>query len=245
MNPDRLAELEEERRFLLRSLTDLEKERAVGDVDEADFQALRDGYTARAATVLRAIHDGRSALPPKRPRRLGRLGAIVASVLAVAALAGWAVARSSGQRLDGDSITGGNSPDQIDVMLSRARQQLGVDNSAASNGYLAVLKIEPKNAEARTYTGWLIAISSEGQSGADAKISLQTAKDYMHQVTVDDPTYPDAFCLLAVILGRFELDAAAAKVQAQQCLDNNPPADMRNLIEPFVKSLDPSATVTS
>ena len=33
MNPDRLAELEEEQRFLLRSLSDLEREYEAGDVD--------------------------------------------------------------------------------------------------------------------------------------------------------------------------------------------------------------------
>ena len=60
MNPDRLAELEEERRFLLRSLDDLEREHEAGDVDEHDFEVLRDGYTARAARVLRAIDDGQS-----------------------------------------------------------------------------------------------------------------------------------------------------------------------------------------
>ena len=33
---DRLAALEEERRFLLRSLTDLEREHDAGDVDDLD-----------------------------------------------------------------------------------------------------------------------------------------------------------------------------------------------------------------
>ena len=56
---DRLAELEEERRYLLRSLKDLERERDAGDVDEADYLTLRDGYTVRAAAVLRQIEDGR------------------------------------------------------------------------------------------------------------------------------------------------------------------------------------------
>lgn len=49
------AELEEQREFLLRSLDDLEAERAAGDVDDRDYGALRDGYTARAAAVLRAL----------------------------------------------------------------------------------------------------------------------------------------------------------------------------------------------
>ena len=43
MNPDDLAELEEERRFLLTSIRDLEREHEAGDVDEHDFTTLRDG----------------------------------------------------------------------------------------------------------------------------------------------------------------------------------------------------------
>jgi tetratricopeptide (TPR) repeat protein len=48
-------ELNEERDFLLRSLQDLEEERRAGDVDSHDYAVLKDGYTARAAAVLRAL----------------------------------------------------------------------------------------------------------------------------------------------------------------------------------------------
>jgi hypothetical protein len=37
VNPDQLAELEEQRRFLLRSLTDLDREHQYGDVDDHDY----------------------------------------------------------------------------------------------------------------------------------------------------------------------------------------------------------------
>ena len=40
---DRLAELEEERRYLLRSLRDLEREREAGDVDDEDYQTSLSG----------------------------------------------------------------------------------------------------------------------------------------------------------------------------------------------------------
>ena len=65
MNPDRLAELEDERRFLLRSLRDLDAELDAGDVDIDDYATLRDGYTKRAADVLRDIEEGqgRAARP--------------------------------------------------------------------------------------------------------------------------------------------------------------------------------------
>ena len=57
------TELEEERDFLLRSLDDLDQERAAGDIDEADYQALHDDYTARAARVLRHLERTRSPKP--------------------------------------------------------------------------------------------------------------------------------------------------------------------------------------
>ena len=71
MNPDRLAQLEEERAFLLGSIRDLDREHEVGDVDDADYQTVRDGYVARAAAVLREIDEGRSAMPA-RVRQIGR-----------------------------------------------------------------------------------------------------------------------------------------------------------------------------
>ena len=40
---------------MLDSLEDLERERAAGDLSDADYGALRDRYTQRAAEVLRAI----------------------------------------------------------------------------------------------------------------------------------------------------------------------------------------------
>ena len=66
-DPDARAELEEERDFLLRSLDDLEAERTAGELDEDDYRNLKDGYTARAAEVLRALDEDRAAwrtLPP-------------------------------------------------------------------------------------------------------------------------------------------------------------------------------------
>lgn len=51
--------LEEERDFFLRSLRDLEVEHDAGDIDDADYAALKDDYTVRAATVIRQL-SGRS-----------------------------------------------------------------------------------------------------------------------------------------------------------------------------------------
>ena len=67
-----MAELEEERAFLLRSLDDLDRERDAGDLDEHDYVKLRDGYTARATAVLRELEAGRAdAAGPPCPNTLG------------------------------------------------------------------------------------------------------------------------------------------------------------------------------
>ena len=81
MNPDRLAELEEERRFLLRSLADLEREHEAGDVDRVDYRALKDGYTVRAAAVLRDRGGPRGA-------------AAQAAVVGPSVVAAWVIGRA-------------------------------------------------------------------------------------------------------------------------------------------------------
>jgi len=91
---DTLAELEEERAFLLRSLADLEAEHDAGDLDDADYQALKDGYTTRAASVLRALDAGRAPGTLAPPRRWSRTLAVSAAVVALAVGLGFLVAAS-------------------------------------------------------------------------------------------------------------------------------------------------------
>jgi hypothetical protein len=125
--PDLSADLEplkEERDFLIRSLKDLDAEHEAGDIDEADYQSLKDDYTARTASVLRAIEAGSAPprrksrpaasapttttgrTPAERSRRRWRLTAVSALILAVGALAGWGVTASSGSRVPGQTATG-------------------------------------------------------------------------------------------------------------------------------------------
>ena len=127
MDPDRLAELEDERRYLLRSLRDLDAELAAGDVDATDYATLRDGYTKRAADVLRSIEEGRAALPPKPPGRWRRTLLAAAIVVVVAVGAGILVARTAGQRSPGQTITGGVGTADTATLLAQARTMFGVD----------------------------------------------------------------------------------------------------------------------
>jgi uncharacterized protein (TIGR02996 family) len=105
-DPDALASLESERDFLLRSIADLETEREAGNLDDDRYRSLKDDYTARAAAVLRSIEASREVAsapaPVPRKRRLVTGGAVLAFVV-VAALA---LAASTGNRRDGQTMTG-------------------------------------------------------------------------------------------------------------------------------------------
>lgn len=239
MDPDRLAQLEEERRFLLRSIRDLDAERAAGDVDEDDYRTLRDGYTKRAADVLRQIEAGRAALPTRRPRRWTRTAAIVLAVVVGATLIGWWVARSSGERLAGQQITGADPRSGTAVALAEARVQLGRDPLAALRTYDTILAEEPDHPEALTYHAWLL-YTTGAQSGLAEVEARATAdaKEELARAVAADATYADPHCFLAIIAARVDEDLETARREADTCLALAPPAAARSLIESFLASLD-------
>jgi hypothetical protein len=239
VNPDQLAALEEERRFLLRSITDLDREHRYGDVDDHDYETLRDGYTARAATVLRAIEAGQDRVSQPRPRRPKVLAAWIVGTLAVASLAGWLVARTSGQRLPGQAITGGLPGDEIALKLAEARQFLGVDAQQAILRYQEVRELDPDNAEALTYMGWLIAQSGTSSASSGAELLRGAIKL--------DPTYADPHCFLAITSAEFldPPDIDTARSEARACLDNDPPSQMVGMIQGFIDRLDATTTMAT
>ena len=242
VNPDRLAELEEERRFLLRSLDDLEREHTAGDVDDHDFAALRDGYVARAAAVLREIDAGREALPPRRRRR-GRTLAAVLATLAFAAFAGWFVARSSGQR-DASGTATMLPDDEVSEQLSLARTAAAAGDAAtAIQAYQRVLTLDPDNIEANTYAGWLIVTSGQTAGRADF---VDAGITQLRRAIEIDTTYTDAHCLLGVALGRFAEtpDPVEGKAELQACLANDPPQQVRALVEPVLAAIDAAPRTT-
>jgi hypothetical protein len=232
VDPDRLAELEDERRFLLRSLRDLEAEHDAGDVEDDDYRTLHDGYTKRAADVLREIEEGKATLPPAPRRPWARRLAVIAVVLAVAAGAGWLVARSSGQRLGDEVITGGAPREDVAQRLARARSLLGVDPASAKLLYESVLDEQPDHPEALTYSGWLLFTASNGASEELRAAAVTTAQDQQA-----DPTYPDPHCFLAVIAANETSDTATARTEVDACLSLDPPADVRQLVEQFAAEL--------
>ena len=236
MDPDRLAALEEERRFLFTSIRDLEREHEVGDVDEHDFTALHDGYVARAAAVMREIDDGRSSLPPKPVRPLWLKVVVPAVTLLVAVGLGLAVRGYAGQRLPGQTLTGGQQLDEVSALLAEGRSKLGTDPAGAVAAYKKVLALEPKNAEAHTYIAWILVINAKQ---AEDQKGVQEGLVLLKEAATFDDGYAAAHCLLAVGTGRMLVppDKVTAKAEGAKCLANNPPADMRPMIQGLLDSL--------
>jgi hypothetical protein len=232
MNPDRLAELEEEREFLLRSLTDLEREHAAGDVDAEDYHTLREGYTVRAASVLRSIDQGRSPASSVEPGKWRRYLLAAGVVLVVAGGLGWFVARSSGQRLAGQEMSGLDPRDEIQVLLAQARALSLEDPAQAAAIYGEVIERDPDHVEALTYYGWTTALTaaltSDSQAAGDL---LLDAVMQLSRATELDPSYPDPFCFLGIVEYRFLGEAAVALPNVERCLAGGPPADVRDQVE--------------
>lgn len=197
-DPDRLAALQEQRDFLLRSLDDLDAEHAAGELEDADHRTLRDDYTARAAAVIHAIEA--HSVPVARNRRSSRrflLGAAVAAVFAV--VAGFALAGASGQRAPGEVITGGVDSPRARVLEC---QQIGADLARLLESircFDEVLAADPGNAEAMAYRGWYLLLAWRSSGGApEAEELRDSGIALLDQAITTDPALADARAFRAV-----------------------------------------------
>jgi hypothetical protein len=238
VNPDALAELEEERSFLLRSLDDLEREHAAGDVDDDDYQSLRDDYVARAAIVLREIESGVAQIPPRPPRRWGRIVVGIVVVLAVAGVAGWLVSRWSGQRLPVQTITGGGTDDSTSALLSQARALGFSDPVRSIEVYTEVLQVDPDNVEALTYRAWLLGLSSSGASADVQALALEQVRADLGRAVELDAEYPDAHCFLGILEFRYGGAPALAKDHLVTCQSFDPPAEVQGFVDAIIAEVD-------
>ena len=242
---DQLATLEAERAFLLRSLRDLEAEHDAGDVEDDDYVTLRDGYTKRAADVLRQIEVGRANLPPKPPVRWGRRLGIGAALVAATAGIGWLVADRSSQRLPGQEITGGQAVaerEDVNALMAEARQLFGADiNADAADRYQRVLELEPDNVVAKTYLAWLLYVNTRDQPDEVRGAAIDAAKQQLTEAAELDPGYADPHCFLGVIAGNYDGDTETARIEAETCIELDPPGQIEGMVQAFIDDLDSSA----
>lgn len=210
LDPDRRTALEAERDFLLRSLEDLERERTAGDLTDEDYQSLHDGYTARAAAALRELESGEAAIAharvaAKARRSPWRSAAVAASCAVIAVGAGFAVARSAGERVAGQGLTG--SIDSISAerarkvapLMTAARNKMSSDTLGALRDFDAALQLDPSNTEALTYSGWMVRNVARQTDGDQAKELVASALTRIDRAIEIDPRYPDARAFRGII----------------------------------------------
>lgn len=244
---DRLAAVEEERRFVLRSLADLEREHAAGDVDDADYETLKDGYTVRAAAVLRQIEAGHGRLAPAAPRRWGRTLAVTAAVLAVAVAIGLALGAAWGERDAGQEVSGFTPGDDARTLLAGARSAMNQGDFELANELLRrVDEMErergAENAEARAYYGWTLALLTIGDPDEErASLLLDASVLALSQAIEIDPDYADPHCFMAIVEFQFRDDPEAALPFVEVCEASDPPADLKSLIGPFADEVRAAA----
>jgi tetratricopeptide (TPR) repeat protein len=214
LDPDSLAALEEERDFLLRSLDDLERERAAGDVDEADYAELKDDYTARAAAVIRSIEQRQEAMAAAAPpRSTGRRLAWGVLVVAFAVLAGVLIAQASGTRRAGDTASGDILADTRTLLAEGQQLAAARDYKGSIERYTEALDLSPSNVEALTYRGW-----SRFRDG-DAK----GATVDIDEAIALDPKYPDARVFRSSLhFNAGDVEAAAEQLRIFDTLPSPP-----------------------
>lgn len=138
------------------------------------------------------------------------------AIVVVAGGAGLLVARASGSRSAGDSVTG-----EIRVtsreLIFEAQQRLGEgDMSAAIAAYDEALELQPSNAEALTYRGWLTSRLGD----------LDAAVSYLDDAIASDPAYPDARLFRSIVaLDQGDGATAAQELAVFDSLDVPPYAE--------------------
>jgi len=244
VDPDQIAELESERDFLLRSLDDLELERENGNIDSADYERLKDDYTARAAAVLRALRDGIDARPVAPPIPARRRW-LIAGVLALfAVVVGALLAGALGSRVPGGSATGNSQAvdrvqDHIDKGFDKVKKN---DLPGALREFGDAYKLNPRNPQAASYTGWIAF--QLGQEGIiEANEATAKALRLLDEAIAVDSEFPDAHFFKGIVLLRGKNDRTSANAEFDKVLalvPSGPVADEARAL----KNDQPTTTTT-
>ncbi|MGH9171858.1 MAG: hypothetical protein ACRD0Z_13470 [Acidimicrobiales bacterium] len=219
------AELLDEENHLRRSLEDLDREQAAGDLAIEDYDELRARYTARAGEVAAALaglgddapaepaesRSRRNARPTPRKRRRGVAFAGVGCLLAAGLIGGLALA---GVAPFAKPAPGLPVSTRIQIELAEASVLAsangGTEVSQAIATYADVLQLDPRQPEALADGGWLVR--AVGLSTANDKLVASGGAQIAMAVKVA-PGYELARAYYGVVLYVDDNDPKSAVVQ--------------------------------
>ena len=175
-----------------------------------------------AAVVVATLRSGRApahteqARPAVGRRRWRNAAVWTVAIVVVAGGAGLLVARSSGSRSADGSISGEIRVTSREVIFEAQRRLGEGDMDGAIAAYDEALELQPSNAEALTYRGWLTSRRGD----------LDTAVEYLDDAIATDPAYPDARLFRAIVaLEQGDGAGAALELAAFDMLDPPPYAE--------------------
>ena len=266
-------QLEAERDFLLKSLDDLEAERAAGGIDDESYRALHDDYTARAAATIRALRDGVDARPSAPAASWQRRGLVIAAIVGFAVAAGVTLAFALGARLPGQTGSGNTGSSAGRTASSAAQRQrleaavaanpndvpsrlllarfLEADNdvSGALQQYDAAIAVDPNSAEAFAQSGRLLYVTAGAAQAADAAPLVARASERLDRSIELDPEYPDARFFRAIVRANEYGDFAGAQQDLQRYILAAPngtfAGQARQLLADVTKALESPGTSTT
>lgn len=182
--------------------------------------------------------SGTSELPGADRRRV--LVAVLVGTLLVGAvvpvLARAVGNRTSGQPITGDTVAGGplaffeqrvaQHPNDVAARLDLAQGYLQAgDAKSAVAQYLAVLNLDPRNAEAHANLGFVLYQAGRAEDGLQA----------VDQALAVDPTYPEALYFKGIILLRGLNRPADAAAAFRAYLEAAPYGSHRSEVEALIR----------
>jgi tetratricopeptide (TPR) repeat protein len=212
--PDERSSLEAERDYLLRSLDDLDNERAAGNIDDATYERLHADYTARAAIVLRRLRDGLDIPMPAAPKPNGaRRWLPIAVVLVFAAGVALFLVQSVSDREPGGSVTGNSPtrepavrteslaqaverrPDDYNARIAYARSLLAENPQEAVVQYGEAAKLDPTQPEPLAYGAYISALVAGQLDRGDERrqLLIDRALERFDRAIEVGPEYEDTY----------------------------------------------------
>ena len=181
---------------------------------------LAGGGIATVVVVMLRPGRGSARTGETRPavgRRRWRNAAVwTVAIVVVAGGAGLLVARSSGSRSADGSISGEIRVTSRELIFEAQRRLGEGDMEGAIAAYDEALELQPSNAEALTYRGWLTSRRGD----------LDTAVEYLDDAIAVDPAYPDARLFRAIVaLDQGDGSGAASELAVFDSLDPPPYAE--------------------
>ena len=208
-----------EKYFLLKSLDDLDRELAKGDITEKDYAQLTRNYKRRLIKLTKQETSSRNE-PKLQNAKKTWLTVIFLVVLAL--ISGIAIANSSGERTGSETITG--SIRKSTVTKLQDAQQLLSDSEKwgeAISIYDEVLEDQPSNVEALTYRAWLRYRRGEG---SDPLIKA------WREVRILNPEFADAIVFLTIALSD-ESRFPEALIELQELQQLEITSQLRNVLD--------------